>query len=146
MLAQIDMLLAQFRCGRRPGDLAPVQDHAAVAGPAQRGAEGRGGGWGGGGGRGRVGRGLRRAATTRFSRTVRLLKMRRPCGTKATPRAAISSGAKRVTAAPNNSTAPLRGGNSPTVTFMQVDLPAPLRPSRPRRRPSPSANDTLCST
>ena len=39
-----------------------------------------------------------RAATIRFSRTVRLLKMRRPCGTSATPRAAICSGASRVTA------------------------------------------------
>src|SRR5580692_7109402 len=40
-----------------------------------------------------------RAATIRFSRTVRLLKTRRPCGTSATPRAAISSGGSRGTAA-----------------------------------------------
>ena len=33
-----------------------------------------------------------RAATLRFSRTVRLLNTRRPCGTSATPRAAIGSG------------------------------------------------------
>ena len=47
-----------------------------------------------------------RAATTRFSRTDRLLKMRRPCGTSATPRAAICSGGSLVTAVPNTSTAP----------------------------------------
>jgi len=29
--------------------------------------------------------GARRSATARFSRTVRLRKMRRPCGTRATP-------------------------------------------------------------
>jgi hypothetical protein len=79
----------------------------------------------------------------RFSRTVRLLKIRRPCGTSATPRAAIISGGSRVTGAPNTSTLPARGGNSPTLTFMQVDLPAPLRPSRPSRRPSPSAKRHL---
>ena len=87
-----------------------------------------------------------RAATTRFSRTDRLLKMRRPCGTSATPRAAICSGGSLVTAAPNTSTVPVRGGRSPTVTFMQVDLPAPLRPSSPSSRPSPSRNDTFCRT
>ena len=38
-----------------------------------------------------------RAATMRFSRTVRLLKMRRPCGTSATPRAATISGDSPVT-------------------------------------------------
>ena len=58
--------------------------------------------------------------------------MRRPCGTSATPRAAIcfrrqARHRRRRTTA----TAPRRGGNRPTVTFMQVDLPAPLRPSRP---------------
>ena len=84
-----------------------------------------------------------RAATIRFSRTVRLLKMRRPCGTSAMPRAAIASGGSRVMSAPNTSTLPPRAGRSPTTTFMQVDLPAPLRPSRPSRRPSPSANDTF---
>jgi hypothetical protein len=56
--------------------------------------------------------------------------MRRPCGTSATSRAAMSSGAYRVTARPNSSTAPERAGTSPTVTFTQV---APLRPSRPSR-------------
>ena len=45
-----------------------------------------------------------RAATIRFSRTVRLLKMRRPCGTSAMPRAAIASGGRRVMSAPNTST------------------------------------------
>ena len=75
-----------------------------------------------------------RAATVRFSRTVRLLKMRRPCGTSADARAATSSGA-----APGRPRSPktrprrARGGTSPTATFMQVDLPAPLRPSRPEQ-------------
>ena len=44
-------------------------------------------------------RGLR-PATARFSRTVRLRKTRRPCGTSATPRAAMASGARPVTARP----------------------------------------------
>ena len=38
--------------------------------------------------------------------------------------------------------APRRGGRRPIVTFMQVDLPAPLRPRRPSMRASPSSNDT----
>src|SRR5450756_821264 len=88
----------------------------------------------------------RRAATTRFSRTVRLLKMWRPCGTRATPRAAIDSGGKPVTGWPKTRTWPRRGASRPVVTFMQVDLPAPLRPSRPSMRASPSSNATSCST
>src|SRR6185312_7948839 len=87
-----------------------------------------------------------RAATLRFSRTVRLLKTRRPCGTSATPRAATISGERPVTGSPNTATSPRRGGKRPTVTFMQVDLPAPLRPSRPSMRASPSSNDTSCRT
>jgi hypothetical protein len=58
----------------------------------------------------------------------------------------MRSGGNVVTGVPKTSTAPARGGSSPTVTFMQVDLPAPLRPSKPSRRPSPSSNDTFCST
>ena len=88
-----------------------------------------------------------RAATIRFSRTVRLLKMRRPCGTSATPRAAIVSGGRPVDRR-RRTPRPRRGAAAagPSVTFMQVDLPAPLRPSSPSRRASPSANDTSCST
>ena len=82
---------------------------------------------------------------SRFSRTVRLLKMRRPCGTSATPCAAIISGDKPGhRARRTRATSPRRGGNRPMVTFMQVDLPAPLRPSRPSMRASPSSNDTPC--
>src|SRR5262249_18467693 len=88
----------------------------------------------------------RRPATTRFSRTVRLLKTRRPCGTSATPWAAIASGARPVTIWPWTRTAPGRGGRSPTGTLIVVDFPAPLRPSRPRRRPSPRRRETRCST
>ena len=62
------------------------------------------------------------------------------------PRAAMRSGGNPVTAVPNTETSPARGGNSPTVTFMQVVLPAPLRPSKPSRRPSGSRNDTRWST
>jgi len=87
-----------------------------------------------------------RAATMRFSRTVKLLKMRRPCGTNATPAAATSSGDRPVTDLPNTVTSPLRGGNRPTATFMQVDLPAPLRPSRPSIRASLRLNETSAST
>src|ERR1035437_6409198 len=88
----------------------------------------------------------RRAATTRCARTVRLLKMWRPCGTRATPRAAIDSGGKPVTGWPKTRTSPVRGASRPMVTFMQVDLPAPLRPSRPSMRASPSSNETSCSS
>jgi hypothetical protein len=47
---------------------------------------------------------------------------------------------------PNTATVPARGGSRPTATFMQVDLPAPLRPMRPSTRPAPASNDTPCST
>ena len=57
----------------------------------------------------------------------------------------VCSGAKRETSS-NTSTVPARGGNRPTATLMQVDLPAPLRPMRPSKRPSPTANDTFCRT
>ena len=40
------------------------------------------------------------------------------------------------------STVPRRGGSRPTATFMQVVLPAPLRPSRPSSRPSPQREAT----
>ena len=88
-------------------------------------------------------RGLR-AATAGSRAPVRLLKMRRPCGTSATPRAAIISGGSRVDRR-RRTPRPRRGAAAagPTVTFMQVDLPAPLRPSRPSSAPSPSSNDTL---
>ena len=74
----------------------------------------------------------------RFSRTVRLLNMRRPCGTSATPRAAIVSGGSRVTGVPNTYDPAVARRQQPMLTFMQVDLPAPLRPRRPSSRPSPS--------
>ena len=60
--------------------------------------------------------------------------------------AAICSGGSLVTGWPKTSTAPRRAGSRPTVTFMQVVLPAPLRPSRPSSRPSPATNDTLART
>ena len=41
---------------------------------------------------------------------------------------------------------PRRGGSSPIVTFMQVDLPAPLRPSKPSMRASPSSKEMSPST
>ena len=47
-----------------------------------------------------------RPATARFSRTVRLRNTRRPCGTSATPRAAMASGVRPVTARPYTLTAP----------------------------------------
>jgi hypothetical protein len=37
------------------------------------------------------------------------------------------------------------GGNSPTVTFMQVDLPAPLRP-KAQQPAFAERNDTFCRT
>ena len=58
----------------------------------------------------------------------------------------MASGEAFVTGLPKTSIAPPRAGSSPTATFMQVDLPAPLRPRRPKSRPSPSANEILCST
>ena len=57
-------------------------------------------------------RGLR-PATTRFSRTVRLRKIRRPCGTRATPCAAIASGARPVTSRPKTATRPRAGRQQP---------------------------------
>src|SRR4029079_6474805 len=74
------------------------------------------------------------------------LKIRRPCGTSATPRAAIISGDLPPTDSPKTTTSPRRGGSRPIVTFMQVDFPAPLRPSKPSMRASPSSNETSPST
>ena len=74
-----------------------------------------------------------RAATIRFSRTDRLLKMRRPCGTSATPRAAICSGGSRVTGVAEHLDRAVRGGSSPTVTFMQVDLAGAVAAEQPEQ-------------
>ena len=56
------------------------------------------------------------------------------------------SGGSFVTAVPNTSTAPLRGGRSPTVTFMQVDLAGAVAPQQAQQPAFASANDTFCST
>src|SRR5262245_41749557 len=58
----------------------------------------------------------------------------------------MTSGARPVSTAPWTTTWPRRGGRRPTVTFIVVDLPAPLRPSKPRSRPSRSESETPCST
>ena len=75
-----------------------------------------------------------RAATSRFSRTVRLLKMRRPCGTSATPRAAIASGGTAGdVVAEHRRPRRARGGSKPTATFMQVDLAGAVAAEQPEQ-------------
>ena len=87
-----------------------------------------------------------RPETIRFSRTVSVGKMRRPCGTKPTPLRAIASGTRRETGSPNKRISPRRGGRKPMMALMQVVFPAPLRPSSASTFPALSVNDTSCST
>src|SRR5260221_9747916 len=58
----------------------------------------------------------------------------------------IASGARRSTGSPKSRTLPFLAGRKPMTLFMQVVLPAPLRPRSASTLPSPSANDTECST
>ena len=48
----------------------------------------------------------------------------------------IASGARRSIGSPNSRTLPVRGGRKPMMVFMQVVLPAPLRPSSASTRPA----------
>ena len=84
--------------------------------------------------------------TARFSRTVRLAKIRRPCGTKPTPLREIASGESLPIVSPNSRISPARGGRKPMIALMHVVFPAPLRPSNASTRPAFSENDMPCST
>src|SRR6266545_2792942 len=87
-----------------------------------------------------------RLATTRFSRTVRVAKIRRPCGTKPTPFREIVSGESFPIASPNRRMSPVRGGRKPMMALMQVVLPAPLRPRSASTLPGFNENETPCRT
>src|SRR6185503_7472221 len=87
-----------------------------------------------------------RKATSRFSRTVRVGNTRLPCGTRPTPLREMTSGESRSTGSPKRNTRPLRGRSQPMTVFMQVVLPAPLRPSSASTLPSPTLKETECST
>src|SRR6266446_6047849 len=84
----------------------------------------------------------RRSPTTRCSRTSSDAKTRRPCGTRPTPRRAISCAARPVTSKPFSTTAPRRTGIRPPMARMSVVLPTPLRPSTVATCPCPTCNDT----
>ena len=70
----------------------------------------------------------RYAPIWRFSRTVRLAKMRRPSGTCEIPRATRRSARSAVMSAPSNQIRPERGRSSPLTARRSVDLPAPFEP------------------
>lgn len=75
-------------------------------------------------------------AISRFSRTVRLGKIRRPAGTRATPFRAMRKGRMRATSWPLKRTRPDRGAVRPMMLRMVVVFPAPFRPMSATTSPS----------
>jgi len=64
----------------------------------------------------------------RFSITVMRGKMRRPSGTRAMPRRAISCVCTRVMSSPSKTMRPALALGLPNRLIISVDLPAPLAP------------------
>ena len=77
----------------------------------------------------------------RFSRTVMSGNSRRASGTDPMPRRTIAWVGRPVMAAPSKLTVPLRGRTRPRMTFIVVDLPLALPPSRHTISPSPTVID-----
>ena len=71
----------------------------------------------------------------RFSSTVSSAKMRRPSGTSATPRRAMSSGRRPTSDVPSSRTSPPVTGAAPMIACSVDDLPAPFGPIRPTISP-----------
>ena len=82
------------------------------------------------------GRPAARVPIRRFSRTVSLAKMPRPCGTKATPFCATRCGGRPQIDAPSSSMLPLLGRSRPMIVRISVVLPAPFRPRRASTSPA----------
>ena len=85
------------------------------------------------------------APISRFSRTVRRGKMRRPSGTCTRPRRTTCSGAMEEMSVPSNSMRPL-ARLMREMHISVVDLPAPLAPIRLTISPGKTSMSTPCST
>ena len=77
----------------------------------------------------------------RFSRTVMARKMRLPSGTSAKPCDARWCAGSRVTSFPDSLMVPARIGSRPATALRNVDLPAPLRPTKAVTRPGFACSD-----
>src|SRR5688500_10314250 len=80
----------------------------------------------------------------RFSCTLRLAKMPRSSGQKATPRRATLSAGKRMVSTPENLIEPSRRPTMPITDLSVVVLPAPLRPSSVTTSPSRTSKSMPC--
>ena len=69
-----------------------------------------------------------KAPSSRFSRTVRNGKTRRPSGTSEIPSSVRLYGGRRVISCPRKWIAPARGKSAPATARSVLDLPAPLAP------------------
>ena len=72
--------------------------------------------------------------------------MRRSSGTKPMPARAIRYGGQPATSCPRHTTRPARGGVSPMIERMVVDLPTPLRPSKQTHSPCCTSSEMPNST
>src|SRR5258705_4223175 len=88
---------------------------------------------------------LRYAPIVRFSRTVRRLKLRRPSGTCATPRATIACGGTSRSDRSWRVMAPRVGWSSPEIVLSVVVFPAPLLPRSVTISPCPTSRPTPLS-
>ena len=84
-------------------------------------------------------------ATSRFSRTVRPGKMRRPSGTWARPRLTRLSAELLASGSPSKRIAPDLGRCRPEMVLSKVVLPAPLAPSNATTSPWPTSSEMPCS-
>jgi len=84
------------------------------------------------------------APSCRFSSTVMVVKVPRPCGTWAMPRRTMFSVERPDSGAPSNSIAPVER-TMLQIARKVVVLPAPLAPSRVVMLPSLRPNSRPCS-
>ena len=70
--------------------------------------------------------------------------MRRPCGTRPTPRRAIAYDGSRSIDSPAKRIVPRRGGVKPMIERISVVLPTPLRPSTAVTAPAGARSVTPC--
>src|SRR5689334_8496696 len=84
--------------------------------------------------------------SSRFSSTLRLAKIPRSSGQKATPRRAILSLERPMSSLPSWRTDPVRLPTMPMMDLSVVVLPAPLRPSSVTTSPARTSNETPCRT
>src|SRR6516225_8699338 len=80
----------------------------------------------------------------RFSKTVRLGKMPRPCGTRPMPRRGISCGSQFAKSKPSSSTLPALLRTRPMIARKVVVLPTPFLPSNAAHSPAFTCMFTPC--